>query len=88
MRNYTSSQRPRGRRAGAFGDKGDAAADAGALEACLAQAEALADELSKEDPKKGVYRKRLEDLAQHRAPRLPRPRPARTGSGRRGRAAL
>ena len=52
--------------AGAFGDKGDAAADVGALEACLAQAEALADEISKEDPKKGVYRKRLDDLAQHR----------------------
>ena len=52
--------------AGAFGDEGDAAADVGALEACLAQAEALADELSNEDPKKGVYRKRLDDLAQHR----------------------
>ena len=52
--------------AGAFGDKGDAAADVGALEACLAQAEALADEIGTEDPKKGVYRKRLDDLAQHR----------------------
>ena len=52
--------------AGAFGDEGDAAADVGALEACLTQAEALADEISKEDPKKGAYRKRLDDLAQHR----------------------
>ena len=50
----------------AFGDTGDAAADVGALEACLTQAEALADEIGTEDPKKGAYRKRLDDLAQHR----------------------
>ena len=66
--------------AGAFGDKGDAAADVGALEARLAQAEALADEIGTEDPEEGGLQK---------APGRPRAAPARRGRrgrGLRGRA--
>ena len=68
-----ATQRPRGRARGRLRRQGRRGGRRRRLGACLAQAEALADELGTEDPKKGVYRKRLDDLAQHR--RAPRRRP-------------